>query len=96
VILDYYPEYLESYDFIMNGKILSAFNMFITREAIFKEYSEWLFNILFEVEKRIIISEDSYQRRVFGFMGERLLNVFVFHKKLKINHKSVAVILDNK
>lgn len=96
VVFDCYPEYIESYDTIMQSFCLSAFNMLVARNELFKEYSEWLFSILFEVEKRIILSDDPYQKRVFGFMGERLLNVFVFHKKLKINYKSVAVILDNK
>lgn len=39
----------------------------IVRKEIFDDYCEWLFSILFEVEKRIQISNNVYQARVFGF-----------------------------
>ena len=43
--------------------------------------------ILFEVEKRVDISKyDSYQQRLFGFLGERLLNVWLVHRKPKIKY----------
>lgn len=57
------------------------FNMFIMRGDIFHEYAAWLFDILTEAEKRITVSDDPYQRRVFGFLAERLSGVFVEHKR---------------
>ena len=36
-----------------------------------------LFDVLFEVEKNIDISDrDIYQSRVYGYLAERLLNVY--------------------
>ena len=60
--------------------------MMICRHELLKQYAEWLFDVLFEVEKHIDLDkyEDDYQRRVFGFMSERLLQVWVAHKKLKV------------
>ena len=66
-------------------------NMFIMRKELLDEYCAWLFDILFEVEKRLDISSYSeYDRRVFGFLGERLLDVWVETNKLQ--YKEVPVI----
>ena len=53
-------------------------------------YCEWLFNILFECEKRInILDRDDYQKRVFGFLSERLFNVWVTKNQLKVYYAPV-------
>lgn len=67
-------------------------NVLIARKELFDEYCEWLFNILFEVEKRITISDDVYQARVFGFLSERLMGVFVRKKNLKVQELKVVEI----
>lgn len=77
------PDYIKSYYTIMDGKTLHLYNMFVTRKEIFDSYMEWLFAILFELEKRIDISMyDDYQKRVFGFISERLWNVWLLENKL--------------
>ena len=54
------------------------FNMFIMRSDLLASYCEWLFSILFELESRLDISGYSpYDARVFGFVGERLLDVWM-------------------
>lgn len=73
-----YPEYKESMENILNGRYIHYFNMFVMRKNLFDSYCKWLFNILFELEKHIDISTyNSYQSRIFGFLGERLLNVWM-------------------
>jgi len=63
-------------------------NMLVCKKKIFDEYSEWLFSILFEVEKIIqadVLQRDNYQQRVYGFLSERLMAVFIAtHPNLKI------------
>lgn len=71
---------------------LSAYNMFIAKNSIFEEYSEWLFNILFEVERRVKISAYTDQARIFGYMSERLLNIFVRYRKLRVRQIPVEKI----
>ncbi len=72
----------------------SSYNMFIMRRDLFNDYSEWLFNILFEVEKRISISAYPDQARVFGYMSEYLLNVFIHYNGLKAKKVPVLMVRD--
>lgn len=91
IIAEKYPEYSEAFVKIMQRRKLHILNMFVMKKALFDEYCTWLFDILFELEKRIDISGyDTYQRRVFGFLSERLFNVWLEKRKLKI--KEVGVV----
>ncbi|GEA30040.1 DUF4422 domain-containing protein [Clostridium diolis] len=79
------PEYLKTYRKYMNGHDISFFNMMICKKEIYDDYCKWLFAILFEVEKRAdLTGYNSYQKRIYGFMAERLLNVYVKHNCFKV------------
>lgn len=94
-VKELYPEYSYSYDQVMKCNCkFSAYNMFIMPAERFKEYSEWLFNILFTVEQRVTISSDPVQARVFGYMSERLLNVYIHHNKLKVKYVPILKVTD--
>lgn len=59
-------------------------NMLIMKKKYFNEYCEWIFDILFEAEKLIDISSyDAYQKRIWGFIAERLSNCFVEYIKAR-------------
>ncbi len=92
VITEKYPDYLKSYEKIMNGYKLTVCNMFITNKKNYNDYMVWLFDILNEVEKRIKISKYPHQARVFGFMSERLLNVYLEKNKYTIKRYEMAFI----
>lgn len=94
VIIQLYPEYKDTINKCFNSNKIYYYNMFIMNKQDFDLYCEWLFNILFELEKRINISEDKYQSRVFGFMSERLLNLYVMHNKFKIKEYPILYIDD--
>jgi hypothetical protein len=79
VIKELYPEYNDALEETMSKSKAYFLNMYIMNRNYFNEYMEWIFTILFEVEKRITISNDPYQARVFGFLSERLINVFINH-----------------
>jgi len=54
------------------------------RKDLSDAYCEWLFDILFELEKRLDISDYSANdRRVFGFVSERLLDVWIEVNQIK-------------
>ncbi|MEG0774570.1 DUF4422 domain-containing protein [Clostridium sp.] len=91
IIKEKHSDYLESFNVVMKGTRLHLFNMFIMKKEHFDEYSDWLFSILFELEKRVDISKyDAYQSRIFGFLSERLFNVWLEKKALK--EKEVPVV----
>lgn len=84
VISELQPEYLESFDTVMQGRKLHLYNMFVMSSEKASEYCHWLFSILFELEKRVDVTHyDNYQKRVFGFIAERLFNVWLVHHQLK-------------
>ncbi|WP_073088829.1 DUF4422 domain-containing protein [Selenomonas ruminantium] len=90
IIAELYPEYKKTFDEVMAGSETYYLNMFCTRKDIFNNYCEWLFNILFTLEQRIDISDyDDYQKRVFGFISERLFMVFIKHNNLKVGLQDV-------
>ena len=91
IIAEKYPDYVEAFEQFSKSRFLYICNMFIARKEIFDEYYKWLFDILFELEKRTDISNyDDYNKRLFGFMSERLFKVWLLkHKELKIQKMPV-------
>lgn len=84
ILLEKYPEYQTACQQVLKGSSLHLFNMFIMKSQFAKQYCEWLFPILFELEKQLDISDYSaYQKRVFGFIAERLFNIWLKHNNLK-------------
>ena len=80
------PEYIDSFDQVMNSHYYYYANMMICRKKVLDEYSQWLFAVMDELENLIDINkyEDNYQKRVFGFLSERLLQVWVIHNGLSV------------
>jgi hypothetical protein len=85
------PEYSSSFDKVMGSRSLYLYNMFIMSDYHFASYCKWLFQILSILEDKIDISHrEKYQQRVFGFLGERLLNVWLYHNRLRSVEVSVV------
>lgn len=97
IINDIYPEYIESFDKVLKRKSLHAFNMFIMDKNRFNDYMTWLFKIFEELEKTIDISGyDEYNKRIYGFLSERLLNVWIEKEKLKQKEMLVLNVEDDR
>ena len=78
VIDELYPEFHDLTEQVLMKETKACFgNICLMKKELFDAYSDWLFRILFEVEKRIPISPDPEQARVFGFLSERLINVYL-------------------
>ncbi len=86
-----YPEYVASFDAVMASHKTYQCNMLIAKKELVDAYCQWLFDVLAYVETRTDISAyDAVQRRIYGYLGERLLPVWVHHQNLKICHKWYA------
>ena len=78
VIEEKYPAYVPSFNKVMKRTWAHMFNMFIMKKQPLDEYCAWMFDVLAEVEQRTDISSYStYERRVFGFLSELLLDVWL-------------------
>ena len=78
IIAERCPGYLSAYDKRMAMSKGHRFNMMIMRKTELDLYCSWLFDILFELEKRLDISDyKGIDRRVFGLVAERLADVWI-------------------
>lgn len=76
------PSYIPYFELVMKRTWGHRFNMFVMRRDYYDSYCTWLFDLLFVLEQRLDISQyDAYQARVYGFLAERLLDVW-----LETNH----------
>lgn len=93
VIHEQCPQYLSAFDLVMRKRTGHRFNMFIMKREALHDCCDWLFPILFELERRIDISDyDEYNKRVFGFIGERLLDVWLLNRSYKYTERKVLEI----
>lgn len=82
IIRELFPEYSETAEAYVNGSVGYFCNMFIMRKELFREYSEWLFAILQEFEKRCDMAHYSVEGyRTPGHLAERLCGIFIAQKK---------------
>ena len=92
VIRQIYPEYYDAFERLVHGNGTYFGNMMVSSKELYDEYAEWLFNIFAEVEKRIDPSGyDDYHKRVYGFISEFLLFVWVEVKGLKVYECKVGM-----
>lgn len=91
IILNMYPEYHDTIISFLNNDKAVFFNMFYAPKNIINKYCEWLFPILFDLEERLDLSSyDDKQKRVFGFISERLFNIWIIHNKYKVKMLAVC------
>ncbi len=85
------PEYSDAFKVVMGSTKLHLYNMFVMKSKDFNSYMEWLFTLMTILEEKIDISDyDEYQARVFGFLSERLFNVWLVKNRLKT--KSIPIV----
>ena len=79
IIKEKYSEYYPSAEKYFKGTYSYFCNVFIMDKKMFDCYSEWLFDILFEYEKRK--PENLFYPREMGKLGERLFGVYMTYIK---------------
>ena len=91
IIEEKYPEYLEEFEKLHQRTSAHMFNMLIMKKEILNDYCNWLFEILFELEKRVDSSQyDMFHSRFYGRVSELLLDIWI--NKNSIKYEEVKVI----
>ena len=92
IIQHKYPEYIEAFKRLKKTNKIYICNMFIAKRKFVDNFCKWLFDILFELEKRVDLSNKSdYQKRMLGFMAERLFNVYLYKHEQDLKIKSLSI-----
>lgn len=87
VIFHGYPAYYEDFLRVMQSRHISYRNMMIAKQEIFEQYCAWLFEVLARCEEVIDISGyDRMHQRIFGYLSEVLMNVWIRKQGLKEHH----------
>ena len=97
LIKENYPDYHEAFLEVMYSKATSFCNMAVMKKEDFCQYCSWLFELLNEYEKRVCL--DGYtkqEQRIYGFMSEFLLNVWVLKHNKRVKYVSAMLFEENK
>ena len=90
ILIEKYPDYLGAYEKAMGRTWGYMFNMMILRSDLMDEYCTWIFDILFELSKRLEKDSNSltsFENRFPGRVSERLFNVWL-ERQLETAHIS--------
>ena len=77
---------------VLNSRQTGSFcNMFIMKKDLFFEYCDWIFPILFELDKRLGRDYERGQERCIGWTAEMLTSIFIYLHSKTHSHKEVFV-----
>lgn len=83
-----YPDYLEAWKHMLKRRSGHRFNMFIMNKENADKFCKWVFDVLEEVEKNVDISTwDKSEQRIFGYLAERMMDVYVERNNLKVKEQ---------
>lgn len=93
VIAELAPDYLENFDRVSNRTWAHIFNTFIMRKDIADAFCEWMYPILFELEKRVDFTGYSvYEARVCGYISEFLLDTWLEKNNVEYQTLKLAML----
>lgn len=76
-----YPEYISAYDKVLKRRGGYMFNMMILKKDLLDGYCSWLFDVLFELYKKVDNTRMSaFEKRYCGRVSEILFNVWLEEK----------------
>lgn len=92
VVAEKYPAYAALFHEMVHKKETYFANMMICDKQRYDAYCTWLFDILFEVQRRIdTTGYDNYRKRVYGFLSEFLLTVWIVKNGLHVYESCVGM-----
>lgn len=94
LIQERHPEYMHSFEIISAQNQICICNMFISPHSFLHQYCNWLFPILFEMYAFNGINMQNYtpyQKRLYGFLSERLFNVYLHYQNTHITYVNTII-----
>lgn len=94
-----YPDYYPAYEEIIHGTHTYFGNIIVAPKKLYDEYCAWLFPIFFQVHNIIgddLVKYDDYHKRVYGFISEILLLVYVKVRNLKAFECKIGMLGEKK
>lgn len=89
------PEYADAFWTVMNRSWAHMFNMFLMKKSLFDAYCEWMFPILFAVDRKIDVSGyTAMEARAVAYFGEFMLDIWC--EKNKVPYREVNVMFMEK
>lgn len=77
--------YKDSIRKVLNQNKFYLGNLFVSPKELLDDYASFLFPLLFELEKKIpYLTYSVYNQRVFGFLAERIFNIYIYQKGLDV------------
>lgn len=90
-----YPAYFKTYCDIMERQRLPYCNMMIAPAKIYDRYCDWLFTLLDQIASRTdLTGYNRMHRRIYGYLAEVLLSVWVETQNLRAEYLNIAQIWD--
>lgn len=97
VLKEKFPAYSEQFEKLVHRNETYFGNMIICKRELFDTYVEWLFDIFLCMEPRMdFTGYDDYHKRVFGFISEFLLKVYIEVNGLKVHESMVGMVGEKK
>lgn len=92
VIKELFPEDYDAFLRVIESEKYYFGNLCVMKKSLFDAYCSWLFAIFFELEKRVDVSSyDDYHKRLFGFLSEELLLVYITAKGLTVKEGNIGL-----
>lgn len=97
VLKEKFPAYYPVFERLVHENKTYFGNMIICRSELFDAYVNWLFEIFFQMEPQMdFTGYDDYHKRVFGFISEFLLKVYIIVNGLKVHESMVGMVGEKK
>lgn len=94
-IKDNAPEYYDTAVEVLRGKWYYCCNLFLARKTLFDAYCEWLFPLVFQIEKAVKQKKVN-DPRYMGYIVEMLLfNTYIRKMQLNVMHMNDCVFRGN-
>lgn len=90
------PDYVETFQKVMNNSHFYRYNIIVTRKNVFDAYYSWLFSFFQKAVDEINLRIDFGDKkpRMAGFLGERMFTVWVMKNRLRVKELVVMQVPD--